>query len=274
MIAMGCAFRLSCTFVLVRAWHQNVMLVMELLKGGELFDRLSSVGPYSEKDAADQVRSIADALAFLHSKGIIHRDLKPENLILLDDTPDSPLRVCDFGLSRIIDVETPHNEADSAKTICGTWAYQAPEVKALAGHYDQSVDMWSLGVILFVILAAYHPFDVMGQATDDQIVEDARRGNWNFEDPEGDAWATISEGAKDLIANLIVVDATKASWAGVKAVKAAVARKGVRGDGKKKADSEKLDPNPVQIPTKCNTANALTNNTLAPPTFLSVPCRI
>lgn len=189
--------------------QKNVFLVMELLQGGELFDRLSMVGPYSEADAAGHVRAIADALRFLHSKGIIHRDLKPENLILVDQTPQSQLRVCDFGLSRIVDVESAQSESDIAKTICGTWAYQAPEVKAMGGHYDMSVDMWSLGVILFVILAAYHPFDVMGQATDDQIVEDARKGNWSFDDPEGDAWATISKPAQDLISKLIVVDATK-----------------------------------------------------------------
>ena len=91
---------------------------------------------------------------YLHSINIIHRDLKPENLILVDKSPDSALRVCDFGLSKLMDGDNPSVEADQVKTICGTWAYQAPEVKALQGHYDETIDMWALGVIMFVVLAA------------------------------------------------------------------------------------------------------------------------
>ena len=99
---------------------KNIMLVMELLSGGELFDRLSEQGPYTEEEAAVHVKSIASALKYLHSIGIIHRDLKPENLILVDKTADSALRVCDFGLSKLMDGDQATVEAEQVKTICGT----------------------------------------------------------------------------------------------------------------------------------------------------------
>jgi len=183
----------------------ELILVLELLLGGELFDRMVERGPYSEREASHHVRKIAQALKFLHKRGIVHRDLKPENLILADRGENSELKIADFGLSKIVD-----GNVSSAvmRTVCGTWAYCAPEVKTSmtqegVASYTAKVDLWSVGVIMFVILGAYHPFDADGDASDSQLWTNICSGVFDFNDP---AWDHISSGAKDLIRHLIVVD--------------------------------------------------------------------
>lgn len=191
--------------------NTELQLVLELLKGGELFDRMVEKGPYSEREASHHIRKIGLALKYLHGHGIVHRDLKPENLLLADRSPDSELKIADFGLSRIVD-----DVANSTmQTVCGTWAYCAPEVKTSivpttettqVACYTAAVDLWSVGVILFVILGAYHPFDPDGDSSDVQLWERICSGVFDFKDP---AWDNISEFAKDLIKRLIVVDQNK-----------------------------------------------------------------
>ncbi len=100
----------------------EVQLVMELLRGGELFDRMVERGPYSELEASVHIGNIGRALKYLHSKGIVHRDLKPENLILTDKTDNASLKIADFGLSKIVE-DVEHS---MMQTVCGTWAYAAP----------------------------------------------------------------------------------------------------------------------------------------------------
>mmetsp|Transcript_13033 Transcript_13033/g.24150 ORF Transcript_13033/g.24150 Transcript_13033/m.24150 type:complete len:312 (+) Transcript_13033:66-1001(+) len=135
----------------------SVVLVLEMLGGGELFDRICDSGAYTEWDAANHCRKIATALAYMHANGIVHRDLKPENLVLADRRPNSEIKISDFGLSKIL-----NDDEQTMKTVCGTRAYSAPEVNFGGGprsaQYTEKVDSWSLGVILFVILVAYHPF--------------------------------------------------------------------------------------------------------------------
>jgi serine/threonine protein kinase len=186
----------------------EVLLVMELLRGGELFDRMVERGPYSEMEASRHIRKIGEALQFLHNKGIVHRDLKPENLILVDKSDDAELKIADFGLSKIVE-----DVASSVmQTVCGTWAYAAPEVKPAVmtpgakARYTAKVDLWSTGVILFVILGAYHPFDPDGNCSDGQLWMNICKGEFSFDDP---AWHGISDLAKDLIKRLIVVDPLK-----------------------------------------------------------------
>lgn len=167
-------------------------------------------GPYSEFEASRHVAKIGHALKYLHSKGIVHRDLKPENLILVDKTDDSDLKIADFGLSKMVD----DIENATMQTVCGTWAYAAPEVKtslmsssdASKASYTAKVDLWSTGVILFVVLAAYHPFDPDGEADDATLWRNICAGTFTFDD---EAWNDISDGAKDLIRKLIVVDPNK-----------------------------------------------------------------
>lgn len=127
-----------------------IYLVLELLKGGELFDRIVEKENYSEKEAAETVRPIVDALRYCHSLGIIHRDLKPENLLYATNVDSSIIKVTDFGLARFV-------ENELATTACGTPNYVAPEIIAGKG-YSKEVDLWSIGVIIYIMLCGFPPF--------------------------------------------------------------------------------------------------------------------
>lgn len=185
--------------------NKYVVVIMELLAGGELFERIVNSGAYSERDASKHIRKIASALAFMHEKGIVHRDLKPENLVLVSKDPNSEIKISDFGLSKIM-----KEDQATMQTVCGTRAYSAPEVgfggPPRSGKYTAKVDSWSLGVILYVILAAYHPFDPYGESNDQQIWSRICKGEWDFND---EVWHTISNEAKDLIKHLICVDVSR-----------------------------------------------------------------
>ena len=126
-------------------------LLLELAEGGEVFDRICE-GPYSEADAATVVRQVATALVHMHSKGICHRDLKPENILLTSRASDADVKVADFGIAAFTSTSEPISGA------AGTINYIAPEILA-DGPYGVEVDTWSLGVILFILLGAYNPFD-------------------------------------------------------------------------------------------------------------------
>ena len=182
----------------------EIQLVMELMLGGELFDALVENGPYDEAAAARHLRDIGSALHFLHSEGIVHRDLKPENLLLTSTGREGRLKIGDFGLSKILE------EEELMSTACGTWAYCAPEVLRIRqerkGTYNSKCDMFSTGVILFVILAGYHPFDPRGGNTDKQMQKLILKGQWDFQDP---AWAGVSDKAKDLVTLLLEPDPQK-----------------------------------------------------------------
>ncbi|NXA51438.1 KCC4 kinase, partial [Nothocercus julius] len=109
-----------------------------------LFCRIVEKGYYSERDAADAVKQILEAVAYLHANGIVHRDLKPENLLYATPAPDAPLKIADFGLSKIVEDQV------TMKTVCGTPGYCAPEI--LRGcAYGPEVDMWSLGIITYIL---------------------------------------------------------------------------------------------------------------------------
>ena len=126
----------------------HVELVMELMQGGELYGRIANKGPYKEVQAALIMRRITSAVAFLHAQGIVHRDLKPENLLLLSKEHEEAVKLADFGLARLLEdpVKAPH-----MTTVCGTWAYSAPEVRIFRRKYTNKVDIWSMGVILFTV---------------------------------------------------------------------------------------------------------------------------
>ena len=183
-----------------------VVLMLEFLGGGELFARIIKGGAYSERDAARHFRELAEALRYMHSHGIVHRDLKPENLVLLEPRLDSVIKISDFGLSKILSGD------DSMVTVCGTRAYAAPEINFAhdptkkGKKYTSKVDVWSLGVILYVILGAYHPFDPYGTYKDDEIWSKITQGDWSFNDK---VWDGISEQAKDLLKKMICVDPDK-----------------------------------------------------------------
>lgn len=186
---------------------EELQLVIELMKGGELFDALVTNGPYEEKDATKHMKAIGGALHFLHTNNVVHRDLKPENLLLTSKNPqEAVLKIGDFGLSKIV------KEDEMMKTACGTWAYCAPEVlrcrrdRKGTGGYGSQCDMYSVGVILFVILAGYHPFDPEGRNSDRKMQDLILKNQWDFNDP---AWAEVSNSAKELVKKLIEPDPEK-----------------------------------------------------------------
>jgi len=170
-------------------------MVMELMTGGELFDRIVEKEHYSEKEAADTIRPIVDAIRYCHSMGIAHRDLKPENLLYATTDPNSIIKITDFGLAKVIN-------NDLMTTACGTPGYVAPEILHGKG-YDIAVDYWSIGVILYVMLCGFPPFS---EDSNEKLFDMIKTGNYEFPSPQ---WDPISDYAKDLIKKLLVVDPSK-----------------------------------------------------------------
>lgn len=151
---------------------KNVYLVMEVCEGGELFDRIIEKGCFTEIEARRVFTQIVQTINYCHSKGIAHRDLKPENFLLLTKHDESPIKVIDFGLS------TNFDQKSNMKTKAGSPYYISPEV--LEGKYDQSCDIWSLGVILYILLSGTPPF--YGE-NDGKILEAVRKGEFTFDIP-------------------------------------------------------------------------------------------
>ncbi|EAL67434.1 myosin light chain kinase [Dictyostelium discoideum AX4] len=175
---------------------EKLYLVMELVTGGELFDKIVEKGSYSEADAANLVKKIVSAVGYLHGLNIVHRDLKPENLLLKSKENHLEVAIADFGLSKII------GQTLVMQTACGTPSYVAPEVLNATG-YDKEVDMWSIGVITYILLCGFPPF--YGD-TVPEIFEQIMEANYEF--PE-EYWGGISKEAKDFIGKLLVVDVSK-----------------------------------------------------------------
>jgi len=176
--------------------NAKLYMVMEILTGGELFDRIVSKGSYSEKEAADVVQTVAAALQYLHSNGIVHRDLKPENLIYQNDQEDALLKITDFGLAKYRARDT------QLSTACGTPGYVAPEV--LEGkQYSKEVDLWSLGVILYILLCGFPPFYDESTAG---LYRQIKKGQYDFPDPY---WSEISKEAKDVVSGLLNINVKK-----------------------------------------------------------------
>ena len=134
--------------------HNAMYYVLELATGGELLDRIHELGCFTERDATRVLDMVIDGVRYLHSLGITHRDLKPENLLYYHPGPDSKILITDFGLSAFSKTANNHN----METACGTLEYIAPEI-LVRKPYTCQVDMWSLGVIAYVLLSGTFPFD-------------------------------------------------------------------------------------------------------------------
>jgi len=169
-------------------------LVMELVEGKELFDKIVERGQYSEKDTSNIIKQIVSAIDYLHSKGIAHRDLKPENLLSVGTGENEVIKVADFGLSKNFGDE-------KMMTSCGSPGYVAPEVLECE-TYDKAVDMWSIGVILYILLVGYPPFYA---DNDPALFKKIMACDYDF----GEGWDVISTQAKDLVKNLLVKDPKK-----------------------------------------------------------------
>jgi calcium/calmodulin-dependent protein kinase I len=165
-------------------------LVMELMEGGELFDRIVEKESYSELEAAETIRPIIDSIRYCHQNGIIHRDLKPENLLYETTDQNSIIKISDFGLARFVQNEL-------ATTACGTPGYVAPEIVEGKG-YGKEVDYWSIGIILYIMLCGFPPFY---DENNQKLFEAIQNCDYEFPSPY---WDKISEPAKDLIKKILV----------------------------------------------------------------------
>ncbi|KAJ1562725.1 hypothetical protein HK096_004609 [Nowakowskiella sp. JEL0078] len=163
-------------------------MVLELATGGELFERLALRGKFTEKDAANIIYPVLDAIGFLHDHGIVHRDIKPENCLYKDKSENSEIVLADFGVSNFI-----NNENELLTSLAGSPGYAAPEVLRRTGH-NKPADIWSVGCLAYTILCGFHPFyycEDMGE-----LIESTSNGRWKFDSPY---WDHISSTAKDFI---------------------------------------------------------------------------
>jgi len=174
---------------------EEVIMVMELVTGGELFYKIVEKGSFSELDATNIVRQLVTGVCYIHTQKVAHRDLKPENLLCAGDEQNILIKIADFGLSKVF------TAGDPLKTQCGTPDYAAPEVlTSEGGAYSDAVDMWAIGVITYVVLCGYPPF-YANTITD--LFEVIKRGRYEFPPEE---WSRISNEAKDFIRRLLIVN--------------------------------------------------------------------
>ncbi|CAL9122658.1 unnamed protein product [Musa textilis] len=175
--------------------RNSVNLVMELCAGGELFDRIIAKGHYSERAAAAICRAIVNVVNICHFMGVMHRDLKPENFLLATNDEDAMLKATDFGLSVFIE------EGKVYRDIVGSAYYIAPEV--LKQRYGKEIDIWSAGVILYILLSGVPPF---WAETERGIFDAILKGDIDFESAP---WPSISGSAKDLVMKMLKQDPKK-----------------------------------------------------------------
>ncbi|KVI00060.1 Calcium-binding EF-hand, partial [Cynara cardunculus var. scolymus] len=169
-----------------------VHVIMELCAGGELFDRIIQRGHYTEKKAAELARTIVGVVESCHSLGVMHRDLKPENFLFINEQEEAPLKTIDFGLSMFF------KPGEMFTDMVGSPYYVAPEV--LRKFYSQECDIWSAGVIIYILLSGVPPF---WDETEQGIFEQVLKGDLDF---ASEPWPSISESAKDLVRRMLVRD--------------------------------------------------------------------
>ncbi|XP_013794112.1 phosphorylase b kinase gamma catalytic chain, skeletal muscle/heart isoform-like isoform X2 [Limulus polyphemus] len=176
-----------------------IFLVFELCKNGELFDYLTNVVALSEKKTKTIMKQLLEAVEFIHSKNVVHRDLKPEN-ILLDD--EFSVKITDFGFAKTVKQE------ECLFELCGTPGYLAPELLKASMYenavgYNQEVDIWACGVIMYTLLVGFPPFWHRKQMI---MLRNIMEGRFEFCSPE---WDDITDLPKDLIQQMLVADPKK-----------------------------------------------------------------
>mmetsp|Transcript_91352 Transcript_91352/g.200132 ORF Transcript_91352/g.200132 Transcript_91352/m.200132 type:complete len:471 (+) Transcript_91352:78-1490(+) len=181
---------------------RRVYLVMELCTGGELFDRIVEEADkhegsaFGEKDVARYMQQILGAMRYLHSKSYAHRDIKPENFLLQNRTREAEIKVIDFGLAKA------YTPGELMKTKAGTPYYVSPQVLSGKG-YDEKCDIWSCGVICYILVCGYPPF--YGD-TDLDILNRVKGGSFDFPSPD---WDQNSRELKDFISKMLTFDSAK-----------------------------------------------------------------
>jgi serine/threonine protein kinase/Ca2+-binding EF-hand superfamily protein len=174
--------------------RDTIYIVMEMLKGGELFERIVGRPRFTEVEAAKLLRPLLESVAYMHDLGIVHRDIKPENILCGENL--SELKIADFGLSKMI---LPKEKMTQP---CGTLSYVAPEVLTNQG-YGKEADLWSIGVIMFLLICGKLPFD---GASADEIIQATVQGDLKV-NPH--VWGKLSEPAKHLLRSLLNKSATE-----------------------------------------------------------------
>lgn len=167
---------------------KRIYLISELCRGGELFEMIIKRMHLEEQEAAYIMHQLLSAVAYCHNCNIVHRDLKPENLLLTSKS-NFNIKIIDFGTAQIFDKQ------QAITTKLGTPYYIAPEV--LNKSYDSKCDVWSAGVILYILLCGYPPFNGKKDA---DIIKKVKKGTYNF---AGDNWMNVSKEAKDLITKML-----------------------------------------------------------------------
>lgn len=188
----------SCPYI-VRLYDffdepEHFYLVLELMRGGELFERIFSKEKYFEKDAKAVIKSIVYALDFLHTSDIVHRDLKPENILLETNSRTSRIKIADFGFARRV--------GKGCTTACGTPNYVAPEI-VNGSFYGKTVDIWALGVVIYILVSGFPPFHHQHRPT---LFKFIRNGEYSFPKPY---FNMVSFQAQDLIKHCLTVDVHK-----------------------------------------------------------------
>jgi serine/threonine protein kinase len=171
-------------------------IVMELMSGGDLFDRIGKKKSYSEADARDLVVKMLKAVAYCHGRKVAHCDMKPKNLLLMSDENDSYIKLADFGFAARV------HEPRSLTKQCGTPFFVSPEILMRKG-YDQQSDMWSVGCIVYLLLSGNLPF--MGRSQK-ELFRKIVSGKYEFDEDE---WEGVSDDAKDLVRRMLVLDPEK-----------------------------------------------------------------
>lgn len=175
--------------------EKRYYIVTDICKGGELFDEIVARGKFSERDASLLMKQVLSCINYCHQNSIVHRDLKPENILLEQNKEFDQIKIIDFGTSLVVD------EGKKLDEKLGTPYYIAPEV--LAKNYGQKCDIWSCGVITYIVLSGIPPFN---GATDQEIMKKVKIGKFSFSDP---IWNSISDNAKDFITQLLTKDQNK-----------------------------------------------------------------
>ncbi|XP_020505556.1 ribosomal protein S6 kinase alpha-2 [Labrus bergylta] len=177
---------------------QFVYLVQDLLRGDELLDRALTVPNFTERDASDIICTLSKTVEYLHSQGVVHRDLKPGNICYSDDSglPES-IRICDFGFAKQLRAEN-----GLLMIPCYTATFMAPEVLRKQG-YDAACDIWSLGILLYTMIAGFSPFASSSDDTAEEIL--AKIGSGKFVITGGN-WDLVSDSAKDIVIKMLHVD--------------------------------------------------------------------
>lgn len=177
-----------------------IRVVTELAEGGELYDRIRHLGNFPEEEAKLLTWNLLDAVAYIHSKGIMHRDIKPENILMVSQDNDTDIKISDFGLAKL-SAAYPR-KLPRSNSICGSDFYLAPEV-IRQEEYGREIDVWSVGVVAYVVLCGSLPF------YDDNLAELYRQIVQGDPPFTQSPWEQVSQEAKDFLMGLLEVNAAE-----------------------------------------------------------------